>query len=236
VSSDVPADVLLQLVDVTVRLGDRVFLRDVHALVHASSLIFVSGRSGAGKSLLLQAIMGLLAPPWRVEGTILVRDQSGAMTPIRAGHRGRDIAWLNQSSGQALHPLLRLRTQLDAPRHAHGLRPRDAVAASAREELLHRLDLLPLLDSYPHQLSGGQQQRAALAQSLAANPRVLLLDEPTSAVDDRRRDIVIEELARLCQAGNAVVMVSHDLRLGPHASHRWRLDEQTIVEGSSGAS
>jgi ABC-type glutathione transport system ATPase component len=221
---------VLQLRDVAVGLSSHAWLgQPITAVVHEGDWVFVTGRSGAGKSVLLQTIMGLLPSPWRVRGEVLITTPTGPCA-IQRNHRGRVVAWLPQACGPALHPLRRVRHQLDAPRQWHGLPPRHRDEQGQRDGQLNRLGVESLLDRYPHQLSGGQQQRVLFAQLLSAAPRLLLLDEPTASLDDDNRDILLAELDQLRTTGVAIVMVSHDLRLWPRANRSWLIDNHVLIE------
>jgi peptide/nickel transport system ATP-binding protein len=203
--------------------------REVHAVrgvsfsVDAREKIGLVGESGCGKSTSILAIMGLLPANASVSGRILLNG-----TDILAGgektikqHRLTDIAMVFQGAMNAFNPVTRVRRQIaDAIVARRGAKRRDAHARAG--ELLEMVGIPSArADGYPHQFSGGMKQRAAIALALSCEPRVLLADEPTTALDVMVQAQVMELLERLCdEQGLALVIVSHDLPLIAQACDR----------------
>jgi len=175
-------------------------LRDIDMYADEGEFVTLLGPSGCGKSTLLRCVAGL--EPWS-EGSIELdgRDLSG----VPARERGIGMVFQNY----ALFPTMRAVDNV-----AFGLRMRRVAAAEARELSLAALDMVHLSDkarAYPHQLSGGQQQRVALARALVLKPRLLLLDEPLSALDAQIRKTLRAEIRRLQKSlGMTTVLVTHD--------------------------
>jgi oligopeptide transport system ATP-binding protein len=176
----------------------------------------VVGESGSGKTQLLLALLGLNAPGARVSGSIRYRGEEllGATATRLASVRGRRMALVSQDPMSALNPYLRIATQLTegARRHLH-LGRRAALARAAELLALVQIDApAERLRCYPHELSGGMRQRVLIAMALMCDPELLLLDEPTTALDVTVQAQVLEVLRAVrARTGVATLMVTHDL-------------------------
>ncbi len=204
----------LQLRDVQVRFGDRLAASVAALDVDAGEIVGLAGESGSGKSMTIQAVLGLAGTVGAsVAGSIKLDDvELTAMSPggWRAV-RGRRIATVFQSPGLAFNPVFRVGAIVTKALRLHGL---SAAEARERADAAMRSVLLPpeLLHRYPSQLSGGQLQRVAIALALALRAEVLLADEPTSALDVTVQAEVLELLRELRDSrGMAILFVSHDL-------------------------
>ncbi|WP_433084719.1 ABC transporter ATP-binding protein [Dactylosporangium sp. CA-052675] len=198
----------LALSGVTVRLGDGdtvvTALHDVSLTVAPGELVAVVGPSGAGKSSLL-AVAGALTVPDSGTVTIDGHDIAGMSAKARAAYRRDHIGFVFQSGNllPALTALdqLRLVTRLSRRRADD----RDPAKLLADVGMTHRAD------RRPHQLSGGERQRVGIARALVGQPSLLLVDEPTAALDRARSHDVVQLLARETkQSAVATVMVTHD--------------------------
>jgi len=191
---------------------------DVSFAVSAGELVALVGESGCGKTLTGLALPRLLPrgaelglrSAIRFNGTDLSRLPEGA---LRA-YRGRRIAMVFQDPMTSLNPVMRVGQQIGEAIHAHGKVSRN----DARARVLALLaevgiaDPSSRIDSYPHQLSGGMRQRVLIAMALAAEPELLIADEPTTALDVTVQAQILELLDRLRAArGMAVLLISHDL-------------------------
>jgi spermidine/putrescine ABC transporter ATP-binding subunit len=185
---------------VTVRFGTTTALDRLDLDVHAGEMFVLLGGSGSGKTTLLRAIAGFIRPD---AGSIVLDGVDLAPLPP---HR-RPVNTMFQS--YALFPHLNVAANVAFGLRRQG-RPQAAIAARVAE-MLALVSLQGFETRKPHQLSGGQQQRVALARSLAPNPRLLLLDEPLSALDRNLRIETRQELARLQrQLGTTFILVTHD--------------------------
>ena len=206
--------VLLAVDDLTVHVGARVLLRGVSFALRPGEALTLVGESGAGKSLLAQAIMGHLPAALRAGGTVLV-DGVRSRADRPAGRRrqwGRDLALLPQEPALALDPLMRLAPQWrETLQLVRGLAAPHADAATL--DGLRTAGLADAADRYPWQMSGGMAQRAAAGIALAGGARILLADEPTKGLDAAWRDRTVRLLQAVQQAGGCVVVVTHDLRV-----------------------
>jgi peptide/nickel transport system ATP-binding protein len=212
---------LLEVRDLRVefaRGADRLrALDDVSFDIAAGEVLGMVGESGAGKSLTGAAINGLLDPPGRIAAGE-VRFDGRRIDGLSEGElrrvRGRQIGAIFQDPNSALNPLLRIGDQLVETIRTH--LPLDAVQARQRAlELLQETGLTApglRLSQYPHQLSGGMRQRVVMALAMAAGPRLLIADEPTTALDVSVQAQVLAWLRRLCDAqGLAVMLITHDM-------------------------
>jgi peptide/nickel transport system ATP-binding protein len=185
--------------------------------VAEGEFVGVVGESGSGKSVTALAVMGLIAPPGRVAaGSIRLgdRDLIGLSERAMGRIRGREIAMIFQEPMSALNPVFPVGEQI-----AEGVRIHEgASVAQARARALEMLRFVGLpdperrLDSYPHQLSGGMRQRVMIAIALACAPKLLIADEPTTALDVTIQAQILDLLRSLREKlGLAVLLITHDL-------------------------
>ncbi len=201
-------------------------VHDVSLSAAPGELVGVVGESGSGKSLTLRAVAGLLPAGVRVTGGSVRFDSQevlGASEPNLRALRGGSIGMVFQEPMTALNPTMRVGAQIAEGARAHlGLSRR--AADQRASELLERVgirDAAKRSRLYPHQLSGGLRQRVMIAIALAGSPRLLLCDEPTTALDATVTAQVLElldELARDLEV--AIVLVTHDLGVVSRACHR----------------
>ena len=189
---------------------------DVSFTVAPGECVAIVGESGAGKSLTARALLGLTPGDAVVHLERLMVDgvDAGSLSE-RAwrGLRGRRIALVSQDALVSLDPLRRIADEIAEPLRLHGLvRGRVALAGRVRE-LLQRVwmpDAERRARQHPHELSGGLRQRALIASALAADPAVLVADEPTTALDATVQARILDLLREIADDGTAVVFISHD--------------------------
>ncbi|MBA4342120.1 MAG: ABC transporter ATP-binding protein [Methylibium sp.] len=207
-------DALIEVRDLTVRQGRTVLLEPLSFALQPGQVLVVMGGSGAGKSLLLQAVIGNLPTGLSAGGEISIGTQrSAAADPgARRPLWGRAIATLPQEPMLALDSLQTLAQQAAAvPRHLLGQPPERALAHA--QQLLDQQGLGGAGARYPWQISGGMAQRAALAISRAGGAPLLLADEPTKGLDEASRARALAALLDVAREGGALVVVTHDLRV-----------------------
>jgi peptide/nickel transport system ATP-binding protein len=211
---------LLEVEDLRVSLmTPRGRLRAVDSLswrIRPSEVLALVGESGCGKSVSALAVMRLLAAGAQAEGRILLDGRDLLRLPPAAlpAIRGRDIAMIFQDPLSALNPVLRIGFQVAEPLRIHlGM---SAAAARARAiELLARVGIADAerrIDDYPHQLSGGMRQRVVIATAIACNPRLIIADEPTTALDVTLQAQILGLLCELArEQGSALLLITHNL-------------------------
>ena len=196
---------------------------DINAVQNVSFDIYpgevfgLVGESGSGKSTVVQAMMRILPPPALISGgKVLINDQD-IMTASPSdiiGFRWKQISIVMQSALNALNPVLSIREQINDVLVTHGgLTGEDANDRA--EELLSLVDLdSQRLDSYPHQLSGGMKQRVVIAIALAIMPPIIIMDEPTTALDVIvEREIISKIIELRRKLGFTILFITHDLNL-----------------------
>ncbi len=194
-------------------------LSDVTLRIERGETYGLVGESGSGKTTLAVTLMRHLPRAARVEGGRLMLggdDLLAAPERTLRRWRGRRIALVPQAAGSALNPSLQVGTQIAEVYRAHGgLLPVEAAEASARMLVEVRVgDPARVLGRYPHELSAGQQQRVLIAMALAANPEVLILDEPTTALDATVEAEVLDLIEALQgEIDAAILLISHDVRV-----------------------
>jgi len=184
--------------------------------VRPGEILGLVGESGSGKSVTLRAILGLLRGSARVSGEVAFAGEDLLRAPPRRLEqiRGAGIGMIFQEPMTALNPVLTIGVQIEETLAAHG--QGDARARRARAVELMREVGIPApearLANFPHEFSGGMRQRAMIAIALAAAPRLLLADEPTTALDVTIQDQILRLLKRLTdELGMAMILVTHDL-------------------------
>jgi peptide/nickel transport system ATP-binding protein len=204
-------------VEFPTRRGTLVALDDVSFEIAPGEVLGVVGESGAGKSLTGSAIIGLLPPPGRIAaGEIRLEGQRIDQLPPEAMRRvrGRRIGAVFQDPLTSLNPLYTVGRQLVETIRAH--LPLSERQARERAIALLRDTGIPApearIDQYPHQFSGGMRQRVVIALALAAEPRLVIADEPTTALDVSVQAQIITLLKRVCREhGAAVLLITHDM-------------------------
>ncbi|MHA7984634.1 dipeptide/oligopeptide/nickel ABC transporter permease/ATP-binding protein [Rathayibacter sp. CAU 1779] len=199
------------------RYGDIPIVDDVSFTVRPGETMALVGESGCGKSITSLAIMGLLPRSAKVDGQILFNgvDLLTLSPKQRNALRGHEMSMIYQDALSSLNPSMKIRAQLKQLTKRGGTR--------TAEELLTMVGLDPqrTLSSYPHELSGGQRQRVLIAMALTRDPKLIVADEPTTALDVTVQKQVVELLDRLREdLGFAMVFVSHDLALVASLAHR----------------
>jgi polar amino acid transport system ATP-binding protein len=231
-------EAILKLDGVQKRFGELEVLRGIDLEIAKGEVVCVLGPSGSGKSTLLRCI-NLLEPP--DGGTIVLEGKQIHPAPGKAGRNEGDgnnddsIDYVRRRVGIVFQQfnLFPHKTAAEnitlAPQTVLG---RDrAEARRSAISLLERVDLAEKADEYPERLSGGQQQRVAIARALAMDPRVMLFDEVTSALDPELIKEVLDVMRELADEGMTMVVVTHEMRFASEVGDRVVfMDEGRIVE------
>jgi peptide/nickel transport system ATP-binding protein len=206
---------LLQLEGLSVSLGGRVLLQDLHLALAPGEVLGLVGESGSGKSLTALAIAGLLPARATVSGQVRLDGEALLALPEREmdARRGAALGLVFQEPMNALNPLMTLGQQVAEALRLHRPLSRRA-AAEAAAAALARVGLAGAADRHPHELSGGQRQRGVIAIAMALRPRLLIADEPTTALDVRTQAQILTLLRELVrEQGGGLLLISHDLPL-----------------------
>ncbi len=208
---------LLEVDKLGVTFGAFRAVDDVSLTVDAGEVVGIVGESGSGKSVTALALMGLIDEPGRVDAAGLSFDGRDLLTMPERERRqmlGRDIAMIFQDPMTSLNPCFTVAFQLMETLRIHEGGSRRELRARALQ-LLRDVDIPDAerrLDAYPHQLSGGMSQRVMVAMAIACHPRLLIADEPTTALDVTIQAQMLALLLKLQrERGMALVLITHDL-------------------------
>jgi peptide/nickel transport system ATP-binding protein len=217
---------LLRIDNLTIRFGSTQAVRGLSLQIAAGESLGLVGESGSGKSVTALAILRLLDAAATVEGRIefdgreLLSLESEAMRRLR----GREIAMIFQEPMTALNPVLPVGEQIAEAVRVH---QRELSRRQVREKVLEAMNAVSLPDpagrygDYPHQFSGGQRQRILIAMAIANRPRLLIADEPTTALDVTVQAQILDLLADLRERfGLAMLFISHDLAVVSQVADR----------------
>ncbi|MFW0111433.1 dipeptide/oligopeptide/nickel ABC transporter permease/ATP-binding protein [Rothia sp. CCM 9417] len=219
--ADPSARVILEVKDLSIyfpeRFGDTPVVDRVSFTVTEGQTMGLVGESGSGKSITSLAIIGLLDRKAKITGSVLFEGQElvGASEAEFQKLRGAVISMVYQDALSSLNPSMLIKDQMEQLTRRGGRK--------SPEELLRLVKLDPerTLASYPHELSGGQRQRVLIAMALSRSPKLVIADEPTTALDVTVQAEVIDLLNELReQLGFAMIFVSHDLALVAQVAHR----------------
>jgi general L-amino acid transport system ATP-binding protein len=210
--------------------GSVQVLQGVDLDVYPQEVVVLMGSSGSGKSTLLRTISGL--EPYG-QGRILIDGVELTQSPKRLQSARREVGMVFQQSNLFPH-LTVLQNITLAPLWVR--RQPKLEATEAALQLLERVGILEQVQKYPNQLSGGQQQRVAIARALAMQPKVLLLDEPTSTLDPDLINEVLDVIRSLAESGMTMIIATHAVDFAREVAHRILLmDEGQVVEQAAPA-
>ncbi|MBY2972984.1 ABC transporter ATP-binding protein [Rhizobium leguminosarum] len=207
---------LLEVKDLSVSFGGFLAVKNVSFTLQPGEILGIVGESGSGKSVTCRAVMRLLAATARAEGAVALdgRDLLTLSADELCAVRGRDIGMIFQNPASHLNPLRRIGQQVAAPMIRH-------LGIGKREGLQRAVKLLEDVGihepekrarSYPHEFSGGMKQRAMIAAAIGCQPKLLIADEPTTALDVTVQARILELLKDLNRkTGLAMILISHDL-------------------------
>jgi peptide/nickel transport system ATP-binding protein len=226
---------VLEIDTLSVRFGDHEAVRGISLDLKAGETLGLVGESGSGKSATSLAILRLLGPGARVTGSVrYLGDELLGLTPeAMRRHRGRDIAMIFQEPMTALNPVMAVGTQIAEAVRVH--RP-SASRAEVRERVLAAMHDVRLpeperrLGDYPHQFSGGQRQRILIAMAIVNRPRLLIADEPTTALDVTVQAQILRLLRELRDRhGLSMLFISHDLAVVGQIADRVAVMQQGVI-------
>lgn len=209
---------LLTINDLRVTFPGHEAIRGLNLTLNAGETLALVGESGCGKSATALSLMRLLPDSARLQGEILFDGQNLLAlsdAPMRQ-RRGNQLSMIFQEPMTSLNPVLSIGQQIAETLHVH----QQLTAAAARKRAIELLDLVRIpeparrVDDYPHNLSGGQRQRVMIAMAVACQPRLLIADEPTTALDVTIRAQILALLDRLRgELSMGLLLITHDLGL-----------------------
>ncbi len=221
---------LLQVDDLQIRFGASHAVRGISLQLNEGEVLGLVGESGSGKSATSLAIMGLLGSAAQISGSIVWRGSGEPGVDLRSASqetlrriRGREIAMIFQEPMTALNPVMTIGRQVAECGAAHGL----ASGRTLKHKAIGALEAVAIPEAarryndYPHQFSGGQRQRILIAMALINRPRMLIADEPTTALDVTVQAQILALLAQLQREyGLTMLFISHDLAVVGQVANR----------------
>ncbi|MER5750418.1 ABC transporter ATP-binding protein [Streptomyces sp. NPDC002088] len=230
---------ILDVRGLTIRTADgRTLVDDLSLTIAPGERLGLIGESGSGKSLTTLAVLGLLPDGMTATGSVELAGTQivGAQEKLLTGVRGQDAAIVFQEPLTALDPLMRVGRQIAEPlgrrRGLRGAQLKRAVAEALEQVRLPEPDRIAR--AFPHEISGGQRQRVALAMALACEPKLLIADEPTTALDVSVQSEMLDLIDTLVRERDmAVLFVSHDLAVVARITDRALVmkDGRAVEEG-----
>ncbi|HWA94799.1 MAG TPA: ABC transporter ATP-binding protein [Terracidiphilus sp.] len=230
---------LAELRNLSVHFGVTQAVRGVSLSIHEGEVLGLVGESGSGKSVTALTIPGLLDPAASVAGNILWKSDDGVIDLLQQPPstlrklRGRSVGMIFQEPMTALNPVMTIGRQIAEAytAHAPSTTNRDARnKAIAALESVHIADAARRYGDYPHQFSGGQRQRIMIAMALIHRPRLLIADEPTTALDVTVQAQILSLLAELQHENSlAMLFISHDLAVVGQVAGRVAVMQKGLV-------
>ncbi len=206
---------MLSIKNLNVSVSDIEILNNINLSIKAGEILGIVGDSGSGKTTLLRSIIGINSADFTTSGEIMYADRN--LLSLSESElcyvRGREIGMVFQNAENSFSPIRTIESQMIEVIVNH-LNTGKKEAVAMAEEILQKLNLSDtkrILKSYPFELSGGMNQRVGIAMAMILKPKLLLADEPTSAVDAGIRKTIVDEMVKLCkEMGSALIIVSHD--------------------------
>lgn len=206
----------LEVRGLSIRIGDRDVVENVSFTIAAGERVGIVGESGSGKSLTALALLGLLPPGAHASGSIRWDGTEilGLAEKELKQIRGAQIGMVFQEPQTALNPIRTIARQIAEPARLHERLTRRQTRQRASElaELVGLPEPAEIISRYPHQLSGGQRQRVSIASALSARPRLLIADEPTTALDVTVQAEILDLFDNLVtERDSSLLFITHDL-------------------------
>ncbi|MCL2763055.1 MAG: ABC transporter ATP-binding protein [Treponema sp.] len=232
---------------ISIRRGQHYYtaVNGINFSINAGEIAALAGESGSGKSLTALSIVRLLPPKAKITGGEILYSTNETVNLCHSDEeslcriRGREIAMIFQEPRQSLNPLMRVGTQIAETLELHGMHTKSANGAAL--DILRQLKFPEpeqILRAWPHQLSGGMCQRVMIAIAAICRPRLLIADEPITALDPANREHILDLLKQINREfGTAILFISHDLSAVQHFCSRFSVmySGHIIEEGPSEA-
>lgn len=216
---------MLEIKNFRISIAGKTLVKINHLAADPGERLGLVGESGSGKTLTVLSILGLLPSMMDVEGSIIFdgRELVGSPENVLAKIRGRDIAMVFQDPSRSLNPTMKIGRQVGETLHLHT----DLSKSAIKQKVIELMKSVQLPDPeklytrYPHELSGGQQQRVMIAMAIACKPKLLIADEPTTALDVTVQQGILKLILQLSKENDmAVIFVSHNLGVVQAVSER----------------
>lgn len=222
-----------------ISINGNSIVHDVQLTIADGERVGLIGSSGSGKSMIVKAMMGILPSMAQVSGDIDLDGTHavGATDEVMANLRGRSVGMVFQNPSVALNPVMTVAQQVGLPLYLHY----DLTLEERVERVKTMLSKVGLAEDallkYPHELSGGQQQRVGIATALITSPRLIIADEPTTALDSITQRQIVDLLTSLVDdSGASMLFITHDFAVLNRATTRcYVLDRGRIVESGATA-
>ena len=220
-----------------ISINGNSIVHDVQLTIADGERVGLIGSSGSGKSMIAKAMMGILPSMAQVSGDIDLDGTHvvGATDEVMATLRGRSVGMVFQNPSVALNPVMTVAQQVGLPLYLHY----DLTLEERAERVKTMLSKVGLAEDallkYPHELSGGQQQRVGIATALITSPRLIIADEPTTALDSITQRQIVDLLTSLVDdSGASVLFITHDFSVLRRATTRcYVLSEGHVVESGA---
>lgn len=220
-----------------ISINGNSIVHDVQLTIADGERVGLIGSSGSGKSMIAKAMMGILPSMAQVSGDIDLDGTHvvGATDEVMANLRGRSVGMVFQNPSVALNPVMTVAQQVGLPLYLHY----DLTLEERAERVKTMLSKVGLAEDallkYPHELSGGQQQRVGIATALITSPRLIIADEPTTALDSITQRQIVDLLTSLVDdSGASMLFITHDFSVLRRATTRcYVLSEGHVVESGA---
>ncbi len=204
---------MIEIDNLEIRFQDKVLIQNASFKLYPGKITCFCGPSGSGKTLTALTLIGMMPKLMNLSKKIKVKHDDVFLDisseELMREFRWNNVSWIDQEPQQAFNPVLKIKKIVE-------LR---GIDQNHFKYFLKKLDLKEeILSYYPHQLSGGQRQRLMVAIALAKNPKILIADEPTTALDEKNKDIVFDLIKEAKDKGTIIILISHDLRFAKKIS------------------
>ena len=224
---------MLKIDNITIAYKDVPTVMDFSLHMAQGQIVSLVGESGSGKTTVIRAVLGLLAGGGKVTKGDILFNGTSLLSNTPEQWRGRQISMIFQDSGAMMNPTRKIGSVFTEYLQTHEkISKKDAWAKG--EEMLGKMRLPSpdnIMKSYPFQLSGGMRQRVGIAMGMTYQPKLLLADEPTGALDSKSGEQIMELFDSLNEEGVTIVMITHDPRIAAKAKRIVRIIDGEIYEG-----
>ena len=229
---------LLDVKNLDISYGSKLTVSGVNIQLDKGEILSIVGESGSGKTTVIRAVMGCLPGRGHVSGGSITFDGRDMLKNTREDWRkisGSEMSMIFQDSGNMINPIRRIGEQFTDYILAHAPQKSKAEAAEMAKDMLNKVRLPNIMNSYPFELSGGMRQRVGIAMAMIFSPKLLLADEPTSALDVTTQAQIIRQIVDVRNEYNAaVILVTHNIGVASYVSNKLMVMKNGHVVESGG--